>query len=95
MKDSEIYPTELYLSPEKDDLFQKEPWPKPFVFNEDVVNVFDNMISRSVPLYREVLACAAHWARAYYQTETKIIDIGCSTGTFLELIGRFLQHQLH
>jgi tRNA (cmo5U34)-methyltransferase len=91
MKDSEIYPTELYLSPEKDDLFQKEPWPKPFVFNEDVVNVFDNMISRSVPLYREVLACAAHWARAYYQTETKIIDIGCSTGTFLELIGRFLQ----
>jgi tRNA (cmo5U34)-methyltransferase len=91
MKDPEIYPTELYLSPEKDDLFQKEPWPKPFVFNEDVVNVFDNMISRSVPLYREVLACAAHWARAYYQTGTKIIDIGCSTGTFLELIGRFLQ----
>ncbi|MFB2837477.1 carboxy-S-adenosyl-L-methionine synthase CmoA [Floridanema evergladense] len=91
MKDSEIYPTELYLSPEKDELFQKEPWPKPFVFNEDVVNVFDNMISRSVPLYREVLACAAHWAKAYYQTGTKIIDIGCSTGTFLELIGRFLQ----
>ncbi|MFB2891330.1 carboxy-S-adenosyl-L-methionine synthase CmoA [Aerosakkonemataceae cyanobacterium BLCC-F50] len=89
--DPKIYPTELYLSPEKDELFQKEPWPKPFVFNEDVVNVFDNMISRSVPLYREVLACAAHWARAYYQPGTKIIDIGCSTGTFLELIGRFLQ----
>ena len=93
MKDninSKIYPTELYLSPEKDELFEKGPWPKPFVFNEDVVNVFDNMISRSVPLYREVLACAAHWARAYYQPGTKIIDIGCSTGTFLELLGRFL-----
>ncbi|HEY9298129.1 MAG TPA: carboxy-S-adenosyl-L-methionine synthase CmoA [Phormidium sp.] len=91
--DPKIYPTELYLSPEKDELFEKGPWPKPFVFNEDVVNVFDNMISRSVPLYQEVLACAAHWARAYYQTGTKIIDIGCSTGTFLELLGRFLQQQ--
>jgi len=83
--------TELYLSPEKDELFEKGPWPKPFVFNEDVVNVFDNMISRSVPLYREVLACAAHWARDYYHPGTRIIDIGCSTGTFLELLGRFLK----
>lgn len=83
--------TKLYLSPEKDELFEKGPWPKPFVFNEDVVQVFDNMISRSVPLYREVLACAAHWARDYYQAGTRIIDVGCSTGTFLELLGRFLK----
>lgn len=82
---------ELYLSPEKDELFEKGTWPKPFVFNEDVVNVFDNMISRSVPLYREVLTCAAHWTRDYYQPGTRIIDIGCSTGTFLELLGRFLK----
>lgn len=91
--DPELYPTELYLTPEKDELFEKGPWPKPFVFNEDVVNVFDNMISRSVPLYREVLACAAHWARDYYQSGTRIIDIGCSTGTFLELLGRFLKQK--
>jgi len=87
----EIYPTKLYLSPEKDELFEKGVWPKPFAFNQDVVNVFDNMISRSVPLYREVLTCAAHWAREYYQPETRIIDVGCSTGTFLELVGRFLK----
>lgn len=89
--DTELYHTELYLSPEKDELFEKGPWPKPFVFNEDVVRVFDDMISRSVPLYREVLACAAHWAKDYYQPGTRIIDIGCSTGTFLELLGRFLK----
>ena len=83
----------LYLSPEKDELFEKGPWPKPFVFNDDVVRVFDDMVSRSIPLYREVLACAAHWAKAYYQTETRIIDVGCSTGTFLELLGRFLKQQ--
>lgn len=88
---TELYQTELYLSPEKDELFEKGPWPKPFVFNEDVVNIFDNMVSRSIPLYREVLACAAHWAKAYYQAGTRIIDVGCSTGTFLELLGRFLK----
>lgn len=82
---------ELYLNPAQDNLFEKETWPKPFVFNEEVAHIFDNMVSRSVPLYREVMACAVHWARAYYQPGTRIIDVGCSTGTFLELLGRFLQ----
>ncbi|NEP08022.1 MAG: methyltransferase domain-containing protein, partial [Okeania sp. SIO4D6] len=45
----------------------------------------------SVPLYREVVAGAVHWTRAYYQPKTRIIDVGCSTGTFLELLGRFLK----
>ncbi|OZH55819.1 tRNA methyltransferase [Hydrocoleum sp. CS-953] len=83
--------TELYLSSEKDELFEKGPWPKPFAFNAEVVKVFDNMVSRSVPLYREVIAGAVHWTRAYYQSKTRIIDVGCSTGTFLELLGRFLK----
>lgn len=89
--ETDIYNTRLYLSPEKDELFNQGTWTKPFVFNEDVAKVFDNMISRSVPLYREVIACAAHWTRDYYQPGTKIVDIGCSTGTFLELLGRFLK----
>jgi tRNA (cmo5U34)-methyltransferase len=86
-----LEPTTLYLSPDKDQLFAHGPWPKPFVFNEAVVQVFDDMVCRSIPLYREVLTCAAHWASAYYQPETRIIDVGCSTGTFLELLGRLLQ----
>ncbi|MEM7536545.1 MAG: carboxy-S-adenosyl-L-methionine synthase CmoA [Chloroflexota bacterium] len=81
---------QLYLQSAKDDLYAKGPWPKPFVFNEEVVQVFDDMVSRSVPLYKEVMACAAQWACAYHQPNTSIIDIGCSTGTLLELIGRFL-----
>jgi len=83
--------TTLYLSSDTDALFDRGPWPKPFVFNEDVVRVFDDMVSRSVPLYQEVVACAAHWALAYYQPGTRLIDVGCSTGTLLELLGRFLQ----
>ncbi|MEL7034391.1 MAG: carboxy-S-adenosyl-L-methionine synthase CmoA [Cyanobacteria bacterium J06592_8] len=88
---SDLFDTELYLSSEKDELFEKGVWPKPFIFNEEVVRVFDNMVSRSVPLYREVVACATQWSLAYYQEGTKVIDIGCSTGTFLELLGRFLK----
>lgn len=88
---TELFHAKLYLDPEKDELFETGPWPKPFVFNEDVVRVFDDTISRSVPLYQEVLTCAAHWAKHYFQPGTRIIDIGCSTGTFLELLGRFLK----
>lgn len=83
-------PSDLYLNSEFDNLFESGPWPKPFVFNEDVVRVFDDMVSRSVPLYQEVLLCAARWTRAYYQSGTKVIDVGCSTGTFMELVGRTL-----
>lgn len=89
--DADPFSTDLYLNPDPDTLFETGPWPKPFVFNADVVRVFDNMVSRSVPLYREVLACAAYWARAYYQPGTRIVDVGCSTGTFLELLGRCLK----
>lgn len=84
------YPTSLYLSPEKDDLYAQGQWPKPFVFNEEVARVFDDMVSRSIPLYREVLTCAALWSKAYYQPGTRLIDVGCSTGTLLELLGRCL-----
>lgn len=86
-----FWDTELYLSSDKDQLFEQETWPKPFTFNEDVVRVFDDMVSRSVPLYKEVVACAVQWTKAYYQPGTKIIDVGCSTGTFLELLGRCLK----
>ncbi len=83
-------PTSLYLSPERDDLFTQGSWLKPFVFNDEVARVFDDMVSRSVPLYREVLTCAALWSKAYYQPGTRLIEVGCSTGTFLELVGRCL-----
>jgi len=88
---TDFWETELYLSSDKDELFERGPWPKPFAFNEDVVRVFDDMVSRSVPLYKEVVACAVQWATSYYQPGTKIVDVGCSTGTFLELLGRFLK----
>ncbi|GAB4436177.1 MAG: carboxy-S-adenosyl-L-methionine synthase CmoA [Turneriella sp.] len=52
----------------------------PFEFNAQVAEVFDDMVSRSVPFYREVLRMTAELAHDFYQPGTQIYDLGCSTG---------------
>ena len=54
----------------------------PFEFNETVASVFDDMISRSVPHYREVVTQQAGLAAKFYQPGTQIYDLGCSNGNF-------------
>lgn len=67
-----------------EDTIYSRPQPRvaPFEFNERVVAVFDDMISRSVPLYRESLLRQAQMAGHYYQPGTLIYDLGCSNGNF-------------
>ena len=84
----------LHLKSEKDCLFDASDWPKPFEFNEAVVRVFDDMVSRSVPLYRDVNESVLFWTHSYYQKNSAIVDLGCSTGTTLEVIGRHFQSPL-
>jgi 2-polyprenyl-3-methyl-5-hydroxy-6-metoxy-1,4-benzoquinol methylase len=62
--------------------------PKPFEFDSEVVSVFDDMVSRSVPLYCEVIDLAIYWFERYYQPGTKVYDLGCSTGTTLDVLVR-------
>ncbi len=78
----------LYLDGQVDRLFAGTNYPLPFAFNTEVAEVFDNMVSRSVPLYEQVIALAANWARACYKPGTLIYDLGCSTGTTLEFMAR-------
>lgn len=52
----------------------------PFEFNAHVAEVFDDMVSRSVPFYKEVLQMSAELTTDFYQSGTKIYDLGCSTG---------------
>ena len=51
-----------------------------FAFDEQVVHVFPNMISRSVPGYWEVNQKTAIWAKQFYQPGTVIYDLGASLG---------------
>ncbi len=73
----------------KDEIF-KTPGAgkKPFEFNAQVADVFDDMVSRSVPFYNEVLQMSAELAREFYQPDTMIYDLGCSTGAIVRLIER-------
>lgn len=73
----------------KDEIFKKPGSGKtPFEFNAQVAAVFDDMVSRSVPYYKEVLQMSAELAREFYQPGTKIFDLGCSTGALAGYLAR-------
>jgi tRNA (cmo5U34)-methyltransferase len=55
-----------------------------FEFNQKVAGVFDDMVSRSVPFYKEVLLQTVSLASALWQKNTSIYDLGCSTGNFCQ-----------
>ena len=83
----------IHLASERDNIFaDTSGYPKPFAFNEEVVRVFDDMVSRSVPLYREATRMAVTWAHRFYRENTAIYDIGCSTGTTMAALGAALKH---
>jgi len=72
---------------EKDRIFAgKKEKAEPFKFNSAVANVFDDMLNRSVPLYRENIRRQAEITSDYYQNESRIYDLGCSNGNLGFLI---------
>ncbi len=57
-----------------------------FKFDENVVNVFDDMVLRSVPFYLELQRMITEITNDYAKPGTSLYDLGCSTGTtFLAL----------
>jgi tRNA (cmo5U34)-methyltransferase len=68
---------------EKDNLFAHAPATEKFEFNESVARVFDDMLERSVPMYRECLESTVAWCVKFSRERSQVYDLGCSTGTFL------------
>jgi len=66
----------------KDRIFAEPRPAAPFAFTTEVAEVFDDMLDRSVPLYRESLRRQAQLAARFYQPGTRIYDLGCSNGNF-------------
>ena len=54
--------------------------PGDFVFDDRVVNVFPDMINRSVPGYALIIPMIGLLARRYAQHGSRIYDLGCSLG---------------
>lgn len=66
---------------------------KPFNFGPDVAEVFDDMVSRSVPFYEEIHRISADMVLRFYEGHGPIIDLGCSTGTTISLLNNELSKQ--
>ena len=51
-----------------------------FVFDENVANVFEDMIQRSVPGYTALNQLLSIVANQFIQENTNVYDLGCSLG---------------
>ena len=54
-----------------------------FKFGENVVKVFDDMVSRSVPFYEEMQRMNGEMVVDFATPGSTVYDLGCSTGTTL------------
>jgi tRNA (cmo5U34)-methyltransferase len=55
-----------------------------FKFDQRVVTVFDDMVTRSVPYYLEIQRMIGELAQEYARIGTTVYDLGCSTGTTMK-----------
>jgi tRNA (cmo5U34)-methyltransferase len=71
----------------KDDIFNKHLQPgTAFEFNQEVADVFDDMVSRSVPFYDEIHRIILDIVDRACPHLEKVYDLGCSTGTTISII---------
>ena len=72
----------------KDDIFLDKNSPTKFEFDSGVAMVFDDMLERSVPLYRECQNLTVSWCKRLATPDKCIYDLGCSTGSLLLLLAK-------
>ena len=68
---------------DRDTLFQVDHVSEDFAFTERVVEVFDDMVERSVPFYQEGIRGAARLLAGQLRPGDLVCDLGCATGTTL------------
>lgn len=62
-----------------------------FTFDRRVVEVFDDMIVRSVPFYDELQGAIVDLTTKFVQRDSNVYDLGCATGTTLGLIAQAIR----
>ena len=71
----------------RDNIFEK-PIEKQFEFDEQVAAVFDDMIERSVPFYRQNIELIVNLLLQRIKKGMRIVDLGSSTGSMLIELAR-------
>lgn len=74
----------------KDTIFAIDTVSEDFVFNDRVVEVFDDMLTRSVPFYDQVITATASILERFLENNDHVVDLGCATGTTLIKLARLL-----
>jgi tRNA (cmo5U34)-methyltransferase len=74
----------------KDTLFQDSNSPAEFCFNNQVAEVFDDMLERSVPCYHQITSMVVSLLQQFCSRGDTVYDLGCSTGTTLLELARQL-----
>jgi tRNA (cmo5U34)-methyltransferase len=75
----------------RDTLFNTKAAAEKFEFNERVAEVFDDMLDRSVPFYKQVIEMTAELLGRSLLAGDAVYDLGCSTGTTLLYLARMLE----
>jgi tRNA (cmo5U34)-methyltransferase len=75
----------------RDTLFNTKAPAEKFEFNERVADVFDDMLDRSVPFYKQVIEMIVEIMDRALLTGDAVYDLGCSTGTTLLHLARMLE----
>ncbi len=65
-----------------DEVFKK-PINKQFEFDENIASVFDDMLERSIPFYKEVIFLICNIVNTYAKENSVVLDLGCSTANTL------------
>ncbi|MCI5117892.1 MAG: carboxy-S-adenosyl-L-methionine synthase CmoA [Candidatus Electrothrix sp. LOE1_4_5] len=74
----------------KDSVYSSGKVTEDFSFNDQVAEVFDDMLDRSVPHYQTVIKTTAAMICQLAEPESVIYDLGCSTGSTLLELSRLL-----
>jgi len=73
----------------RDEFFAGQEKADDFAFDDRVVQVFDDMVSRSVPFYTEAQHMQTDLITQFLPAEEGLVcDLGCSTGTTIDLLTR-------
>ena len=65
-----------------------------FKFSSKVANVFDDMVTRSVPFYIEMQRMIGELAADHAQENTNVYDLGCSTGTSMIVLNETIPEHI-
>jgi tRNA (cmo5U34)-methyltransferase len=74
----------------EDNIFAEDVSAHDFSFDQKVARVFDDMLSRSVPLYADSQRMALELAHKFARPSSNVYDIGCSTGTLLSSFSKMI-----